>query len=449
VFWILWQKLLINIISFQLFQQALSFRSGLFMTAECRKLLIYSMENHPHYTEMASAAIHAAQSGMGENAHLVPVYATSTFTFDNAQQGMDRFSGTAPGYIYSRFGNPTVAVAEALIATLEAFGIAQEDGSPLPLKAILHASGQAAMTTMFLSNVAAGDTILTHYSLYGGTHEFLFDFLPKFGVKSLIADLHDLNKLEQQLQETPTIKMIHIESPANPSMRCVDIAAICRIAAAYSVKVSVDNTFATPYLQQPFRYGADFVFHSTTKFLNGHGTAIGGVLIGKDLAFMQKVNKTAKLLGGCANPFDTFLLIQGIKTLELRMKQHCSNALRVAAFLHAHAAVATVNFNGLPSHPDYELSARQMRYPGAVMSFELKGGFEAGIRFIDKLNMCLRAVSVGTLDTLVSHPASMTHSGMKKEDREKAGINDGLIRISVGLESVEDIVKDLEQALKG
>jgi len=405
------------------------------------------MNHHPLFSEMASAAIHAAQSDLGENAHLVPVYATSTFTFDNARQGMDRFSGAAPGYIYSRFGNPTVTVAEELIATLEGFGIVQDNGAPLPLKAILHASGQAAMATMFLANIAAGDTVLTHYSLYGGTHEFLFDFLPKFGVKALIADLHQPETVAQLLQQDRSIKMIHIESPANPSMRCVDIAAICKAAHGYGVKVSVDNTFATPYLQQPFRYGADFVFHSTTKFLNGHGTAIGGVLIGKDLPLMQKINKTAKLLGGCANPFDTFLLIQGIKTLELRMKQHCSNAMQVAEFLHAHPAVSVVNFNGLPSHPDYELSARQMRHPGAVMSFELKDGFEAALRFIDRLQMCLRAVSVGTADTLVSHPASMTHSGMKKEDREKAGISDGLIRMSVGLESVGDIIRDLEQAL--
>ena len=408
------------------------------------------MSNHPVFTEMASAAIHAAQSDMAEHAHLVPVFATSTFTFDNAQQGMDRFKGTAPGYIYSRFGNPTVSVAEELIAALEAFGITGADGAPLQLKALLHASGQAAMASMFLSNVVAGDTILTHYSLYGGTHEFLFDFLPQFGVKALIADLHDPAAIALLLEQDPSIKMIHIESPANPSMRCVDIAAICETAGRHGVKVSVDNTFATPYLQQPFRYGADFVFHSTTKFLNGHGTAIGGVLIGKDIAFMQtKVNRTAKLLGGCANPFDTFLLIQGVKTLELRMKQHCSNAQTVAGFLHAHPAVAQVNYNGLPSHPDYELCARQMRYPGAVMSFELKDGFDAAVRFIDRLQMCLRAVSLGTVDTLVSHPASMTHSGMKKEDREKAGISDGLIRMSVGLESVADIVADLKQALEG
>ena len=419
-----------------------------YLLLTCGTFYFTVMSNHPRFTEMASAAIHAAQSDLAEHAHLVPVFATSTFTFDSAQQGMDRFMGKAPGYIYSRFGNPTVTVAEELIATLEAFGIVKEDGSPLKLKALLHSSGQAAMTTLFLANLSMGDTVLTHYSLYGGTHEFLFDFLGKFGVKAQITDLHNLDKLEALLKADSTIKIIHIESPANPSMRCVDLAAICKVAGACQVKVSVDNTFATPYLQQPFRYGADFVFHSTTKFLNGHGSAIGGVLIGKDVAFMQsKVNKTAKLLGGCANPFDTFLLIQGIKTLELRMKQHCSNAMRVAEFLEAHAAVAKVNFNGLASHPDYELSARQMRHPGAVMSFELKGGFEAAVRFIDKLGMCLRAVSLGSADTLVSHPASMSHSGMKKEDREKAGIGEGLIRISVGLEGVEDIISDLEQAL--
>ncbi|WP_145668657.1 trans-sulfuration enzyme family protein [Chitinophaga polysaccharea] len=401
-----------------------------------------------NYTNMASAAIHAAQSHIAENAHLVPVFATSTFTFDNAQQGMDRFQGTAPGYIYSRFGNPTVTVAEELIAALEALGLEQADGSPLPLKAILHASGQAAMATLMLSNLVAGDQVLTHYSLYGGTHEFLFNFLPAFGVTAQIVDLHDLEGLDALLAANRAVKLIHIESPANPSMRCVDLEAVCCIAGRHQVKVSVDNTFATPYLQQPFRYGADFVFHSTTKFLNGHGTAIGGVFIGKDMAFMQsKARKTATLLGGCANPFDTYLLIQGIKTLELRMKQHCSNAQQVAEFLQAHPAVAKVNFNGLPDHPDYTLSARQMRHPGAVMSFELKAGFEAAVGFIDRLQMCLRAVSLGTVDTLISHPASMSHSGMKKEDREKAGISDGLIRLSVGLEHVDDIIRDLDQAL--
>jgi len=232
-------------------------------------------------------------------------------------------------------------------------------------------------------------------------------------------------------------------------MDCVDIAAICNLARQYQIKVTVDNTFATPCLQQPFKYGADFVFHSTTKFLNGHGTSIGGVLIGRDVAFMKsKVAETQKLLGGNSNPFDAYLLLQGIKTLELRMKQHCENALAVAMFLNKHTAVSKVNYNGLPSHPDYTISQKQMRLPGAVLSFELKGGLDAGKQFINKLKICVRAVSVGTIDTLISHPASMSHSGMSAEDRLKSGVTDGLIRMSVGLENIEDIIKDLDQALK-
>ena len=231
-------------------------------------------------------------------------------------------------------------------------------------------------------------------------------------------------------------------------MQCIDLAAVCSIAKRYGVKVTVDNTFATPYLQQPFKYGVDFVFHSTTKFLNGHGTSIGGVLAGRDINFMNKqCYQTVKLLGANSNPFDAFLLIQGIKTLELRMKQHCNNALEVATFLENHKAIAKVNYNGLPSHPDYKTSAKQMRHPGAVLSFELKEGFEGGKKFIDRLNMCVRAVSLGTVDTLISHPASMSHSGMLRDDRIAAGITDGLIRMSVGLENISDILKDLDQAL--
>jgi methionine-gamma-lyase len=228
----------------------------------------------------------------------------------------------------------------------------------------------------------------------------------------------------------------------------VDIAGLSKIAKEYGVIVACDNTFATPYLQQPFRYDVDFVIHSTTKFLNGHGTAIGGVLVGKDLEFMQtKAYKTYKTLGGNSNPFDAFLLINGMKTLEVRMDRHCQNAMEVARFLDRHAAVEKVNYNGLPSHPDYALTQRQMRHPGAMMSFELKGGLQAGIRCMDRLRMCTRTVSLGTCDTLLCHPASMTHKSVPKEQREQYGITDGLIRMSVGMENIEDILADLDQAL--
>ncbi|MES1160789.1 MAG: aminotransferase class I/II-fold pyridoxal phosphate-dependent enzyme, partial [Bacteroidota bacterium] len=319
---------------------------------------------------------------------------------------------------------------------------------PLSLKALLHASGQSAMTTLLLSNLSQGDIVLSHPGLYGGTHELIYGLLPRFGIRAITASLGDEEELEKQIQTTPGIKLIHIESPGNPTMHCTDLAMVCRVASRYGVKVSVDNTFATPYLQQPFRYGVDFVVHSSTKFLNGHGTSIGGVLVGRDRAFMSEAAyNTYKLLGGNSNPFDAYLLLLGIKTLGLRMDQHCRNASAVAQFLSGHAAVEKVHYNGLPSHESYAISSFQMRHPGAVLSFELKDGMRAGMLFIDRLRLCTRAVSVGTVDTLVSHPASMSHSGVPPESRRKDGITDGLIRMSVGTEATEDILKDLAQAL--
>jgi len=398
---------------------------------------------------MSTVAIHAGQEQQAQHAHITPIFATSTFTFDSAEQGMNRFTGKEPGFTYSRFGNPTAAVAEELIASLEAFRLQDEHGQPLHLKALMHASGQAAMTTMFLSNLTAGDAVLASQSLYGGTHEFLGSFLPGFGVQTHFADLRDLNLAEDFLQKHPSIKLIHLETPANPTMQCVDIEAVCKLAKQYGKKVTVDNTFATPYLQQPSKYGADFVFHSTTKFLNGHGSAIGGVLIGRDVEYMKtKVHRVSKLLGGTGNPFDAFLLIQGIKTLPLRMQQHCSNAMLVAQYLEQHPAIAKVNYNGLESHPDYTISQKQMKHAGAVLSFELKDGFDVTVQFINKLKVCVRAVSLGTTDTLVSHPASMSHSGMSREERLQSGVTDGLVRMSVGLEDIQDLLADLEQALK-
>ncbi|MGZ3940243.1 MAG: trans-sulfuration enzyme family protein, partial [Flavisolibacter sp.] len=240
-----------------------------------------------------------------------------------------------------------------------------------------------------------------------------------------------------------------LETPANPTIQCVDIQELTKIAKKYNLKVACDNTFATPYIQQPFKYGVDFIVHSTTKFLNGHGTAIGGILLGTDLEFMKtKATKVQRLLGGNSNPFDAFLLVQGIKTLELRMERHCHNALKVANFLEQHQAVKKVNYAGLPSHPEHTVAMKQMKNGGGMLSFELKQGLKGGIDFMDKLQMCVRTVSLGTVDTLLCHPASMTHFGVPKEQREKYGITDGLIRMNVGIENSEDIIADLDQALK-
>lgn len=395
-----------------------------------------------------TVAVHGGNEPDPNYAHLTPIYASSTFYFDTATQGMERFAGADKTRIYSRWGNPGFTIAEQKIAALEAHGLHGPDGSPLQLKALLHASGQAAMTTLFMSNLSAGDKVLTHFSLYGGTQELLLKVLGANGIETIITDLRDPQKTADAIKANPGIKLMHLETPANPTLQCIDLELITGIAKEHGLIVSVDNTFATPYLQQPFRYAVDFVFHSTTKFLNGHGTAIGGVLLGKDLEFMQtRAWKWYGLLGGNANPFDAYLLTQGMRTLELRMDRHCSNAMAVAQFLENHAAVANVLYTGLPSHPDHAVALKQMKHPGGMLSFEVKGGVAAGVRFIDKLKICTRAVSLGTVDTLVSHPASMSHAGIPKAEREKYGITDGLIRMSVGIENIEDLLWDLEQAL--
>ncbi len=404
-------------------------------------------KNFP-YSGFSSVAIHGGHQADPNYAHIVPIYASSTYVFDEAEQGMRRFSGEEKGYIYSRWGNPTITEAEERIAALESFGITDEHGNPLKLKAILHSSGMAALTTLFISHLKAGDKVLSHYSLYGGTQELLEKILPPLGVEVIITDLRDLDKAKQALSSDKKIKMLYLETPANPTIQCVDIEELTMLGKANDLIVAVDNTFATPYLQQPFQYDVDFVFHSTTKFLNGHGTAISGVLIGKDIEHMNNhVTKVHRLLGGNSNPFDAYMLAQGLKTLEVRMQRHCHNAMEVAGFLEQHPAVSKVNYLGLASHPDYYTAAKQMRNSGAMLSFELKGGLEAGKRFIDKLQMCIRAVSLGTCDTLLCHPASMTHYGVPKEKREVYGITDGLIRMSVGIENVQDILMDLDQAL--
>lgn len=397
---------------------------------------------------ISTVALHSTSNEHDNFSHTTPIYATSTFTFDSTNEGMERFKGTDKTRIYSRWGNPTFAAAERTIEALEAHGLKNEKGEPLELKALLHASGQAAMSTLFLSNLSAGDTLVSHYSLYGGTQELMQKLLAEAGIKTILIDVRDIKLLEQTIQENKTIKLIHLETPANPTLQCVDIEAICTIAHQHGIKVSVDNTVATPYLQQPFALGADFVFHSATKFLNGHGSALNGVLLGKDLELMKtKVWKWHVLLGGNSNAFDSYLLIQGMKTLEIRMERHCSNTEKVAAFLDKHPAIEKVNYTGLTSHPDHAIAKKQMKQHAPLISFELKGGIDAGKKFIDALEICTRAVSLGTVDTLVSHPASMTHFGIAREERIKYGISDGLIRMSVGIENYEDLEADLAQAL--
>jgi methionine-gamma-lyase len=395
----------------------------------------------------SSLAVHGGHKQDPMYAHQVPIYASSTYVYDTAEQGMRRFSGDEEGYIYSRWGNPTMTEAADKIAALEAFGVKNNNGNTLEVKGILHASGMAAISTLMVATLKPGDKILTHFSLYGGTDELVQKILPGLNITAEIVDLRDLDKAEG-IMKSGGIKMLYLETPANPTIQCVDIEELSKIAKQYNIIVACDNTFATPYLQQPFRYDVDFVIHSTTKFLNGHGTAIGGILLGRDTQVMKThITKVHRLLGGNANPFDAFLLIQGIKTLELRMERHCHNAIAVATFLEKHSAVSKVNYTGLTSHPDHPVALKQMKHPGGMLSFELKKGLQGGIDFMNRLKMCVRTVSLGTCDTLLSHPASMSHAGIPKEQRIKYGISDGLIRMNVGIENLQDIIADLEQAL--
>ncbi len=381
-------------------------------------------------------------------AHLTPIYASSTYTFDSAEQAIATFKGEEKGYIYGRWGNPTITEAEEKIALLEAYGIKDKDGNQLQLKAILHASGMAAICTMLMGNVKAGQKIVTHQSLYGGTHELVENILPGLGITAVIANFHDLNKVEETIKADKSISLMHIETPANPTLQCVDIAALSALGKKYGLTVCVDNTFATPYLQQPFKFDVDYVMHSTTKFLNGHGTAIGGILVGKDIQKMNTgLTKMHRLLGGNSNAFDAFLLVNGLRTFGLRMDRHCSNADKVARYLESNKGVEKVNYLGLDSHPDHAIAMKQMKHAGAMLSFELKGGFDAGVSFINRLKLCTNAVSLGTCDTLVCHAPSSTHMSVPREQRLAFGITDGLIRMSVGIEDAQDILNDLEQAI--
>lgn len=408
------------------------------------------MMSDPHNAGFDTLCIHGGHQSEQHRSHLTPIYASSTYTYESAEQAIDVFQGKEEGYIYGRFGNPTIQEAEARISLLEGFGLQDENGQPMELRALLHASGMGAVTTMLLGNLKAGDKIITHHSLYGGTQEMIDKILPGLQIGAIVMDFHQPELVAQAIAADKAIKMMYLETPANPTLQCIDLEALCAIGKAYDLIICADNTFATPYLQQPFKYGVDFVMHSTTKFLNGHGTAVGGILVGRDLQKMNgSIQKIHRLLGANSNAFEAYLLVNGLRTFGLRMERHCDNAEKVAAFLAAHAAIDRVNFPGLATHPDHAIAYKQMKRPGAVLSFELKGGFDAGVRFINKLKLCTNAVSLGTCDTLVSHPASTTHVGVPREARLASGITDGLIRMSVGMETAADILQDLEQALAG
>jgi len=392
-----------------------------------------------------SLCVHELPERRTTRPHQLPIYATSSFDFESIDQGMNIFEGKEKGHVYGRYANPTIDAVADKIAMLEAFGLEMETTG------LLVSSGMAAISTLLMSCLKSGDKILTQGNLYGGTTELLLKVLAPFDIEPIMVNLQDLEAVEAQLKSQPAIRMIYFETPANPTLACVDIEAICQLAKKYGQLTAVDNTFCTPYLQQPFAFGVDFVIHSTTKFLNGHGNSIAGAIVGRDSDFMkEKVWRTLKLAGTNCNAFDAWLINNGMKTLELRMDRHCSNAQAIAEFLEAHPQVSRVNYNGLPSHPDHLLAGKQMKGGyGGMLSFELAGGLQAGIDFMNRIQLCSLAPTLGDVDTLVLHPASMSHINIDKEIRLRNGITDGLVRISVGIENLEDLVEDIGGAIEG
>lgn len=366
----------------------------------------------------------------------VPIFQTSTFVFDSAEQGGKRFALEEPGYIYSRLGNPTTTVLEDKIAQLES-GEA----------AVATSSGMGAISSVMWTILKAGDHIISDKTLYGCTFAFFSHGLSRFGIEVSFVDTADGEAVKKAMK--PNTRAVYLETPANPNLKIVDIKRIAEIAHTNpNTLVVVDNTFSTPYCQRPLELGADIVVHSATKYLNGHGDVIAGMVISrKDLVDQIRLVGIKDMTGSVLGPMEAYLIIRGMKTLEVRMRKHCENALKVAEFLEAHDKVAEVYFPGLKSHPGHEIAAKQMDAFGGIMSFELKGGFEAGKILLNNLKLCSLAVSLGDTETLIQHPASMTHSPYTKEERMEAGITDGLVRLSVGLENIEDIIADLEYGL--
>ena len=385
----------------------------------------------------ATRQIHAGKVENAAGSLCAPIYQTSTFAFSTVEQGGARFAGQEGGYIYTRLGNPSLAAVEAKLASLEG-GVA----------AMAAASGMGAISSALWSAVVGGDEIVADETLYGCTYALLNHGMSKFGVKVTLTDLSDIENLKKNL--TDKTKVVYFETPCNPTLKLLDIELIAKTAHAFDpdIRVIVDNTFCTPYLQQPLRWGADVVVHSATKYLNGHGDVIAGMVVGKEDFITQcRMFGLKDMTGAVMSPFDAFLIARGLKTLDIRMERHCANARKVAEFFVNHPAVAKVYYPGLDSFPGHEIAEKQMRLPGGMIAIELKADKATTAAALNKLQLCTIAVSLGDAETLVEHPATMTHSTYTAEELAAAGISEGLVRVSVGLEDPEDIIDDFRSVL--
>lgn len=364
----------------------------------------------------------------------VPIYQTSTFAFESAQDGADCFAGVKPGYMYTRIGNPTIKALERQVAVLEH-----------ACDSVALASGMAAVSTVYLGFLNAGDHVVSSSAVYGASRVLMEQHMSRFGVESTYVNTADIEAVKAAMR--PNTKMLYVETPANPTMEISDIEACAEIAHKNGALLVVDNTFCSPYLSNPIDLGADVVLHSVTKFINGHADIVGGIVAAKEPEVYAKLRNAMVNFGGNMDPHQAYMVIRGLKTLGIRIDRAQENAIKVADFLSTCPQIEWVKYPGLENHPQYNLAKKQMKGPGTMISFSLKGGLEAGRTLMDNVKMAILAVSLGGVETLIQHPASMTHSKVPKQARESAGITDGLVRFSVGIENVEDIINDLKQAL--
>jgi methionine-gamma-lyase len=400
---------------------------------------------------ISTLVTHVGEDENPHHTHITPIYQTSTFNFPDVATGAGIVARTQPGYYYTRLGNPNLEQLARKIALLEGLDLIRTHPESDPDSLVagqVFASGMAAITAVLLSCLKSGDTIIAQEAVYAATFTFLKEIAPSLGVR--VAWVNDISQpgWEAAFKANPGAKLAYVETPANPTMTVVDLKMVAKLAHQHGAWVAVDNTFASPYCQRPLSLGADIVAHSTTKFLSGHGTLTGGAVVSSHPDYIHKNLYTfLKVMGGIPSPFDAWLANLGLKTFELRMQRHCENARQVAQFLATHPAVEVVHYPGLEDDPGHAIAKRQMYSYGGMLSFELKGGMQAGIRLMERVRLATLAVSLGNVDTLIEHPASMTHGPVPHEDRLKQGITDGLVRLAVGIENLPDILADLEQGL--
>ena len=411
------------------------------------------MKSQPsQYQGLSTFLTHYTEGENPEHAHLPPIYQNSVFTFDDTHSGAAIATGEQPGFYYTRLNNPNHQQLARKLAALEAWDLIRQHPETVPEDisgGLVFASGMAAVTAAILACVQAGDTVLTQAALYDGTYLFLKNLAPRYGINVVWVTDNTPAGWEEAFDAHPEARLAYLETPVNPTLRLTDIRAVSELAHAHGARVAVDNTFATPFCQRPMTLGADLVIHSTTKYISGHGQVLGGAVLTTDLELLHgQLYQIYKLIGGTPSPMDTWMTNIGLKTLELRMTRHCRNALRLAKVLEKQPEVSRVYYPGLTSHPDHNLARVQMIDYGGMIAFELNGGLEAGEWMMNHVRVATLAVSLGNVDTLIQHPASMTHCNTPREKRLAAGITDGLVRLSVGIEDISDLIFDLLQAIE-